>query len=198
MSTKPNAPSAERNKHAILEVLREEFQDCKTVLEIGSGTGQHATFFGRHLQTLTWQTSDLAVNHDGINAWLKDAELDNVKVPLVLDVAEPMQTNDKFGGVYSANTAHIMGITEVECMFSVVGQCLIIDGRFCLYGPFNQNGEFSSDSNRDFDANLKLQNPSMGIRDLKTLDDFAEANGLHRTSLYAMPSNNMISVWTKN
>jgi SAM-dependent methyltransferase len=198
MTTKPNAPSADRNKNPILEVIRDEFQHCKAVLEIGSGTGQHAVFFASKMPWLVWQTSDLSENHEGINAWLNDANLDNVIAPLVLDVSQPLPTNDKFDAVYSGNTAHIMSIAEVEFMFGIVGRCLIDGGKFCLYGPFNQNGNFTSDSNELFDANLKSQNPAMGIRDLKVLDGFAEANGLHRTSLYAMPANNMIAVWIKN
>ena len=196
--TKPNAPSALRNQNAILEVISDEFQDCKAVLEIGSGTGQHAIFFASQMSWLTWQTSDLVANHHGINAWLEDADLDNVKAPLVLDVEEPLQTDDKFDAVFSANTAHIMSMAAVESMFSTGGRYLIGGGRFCLYGPFNQNGKFTSDSNREFDANLRSQDPAMGIRDLEILDGFAETNGLHRTSLYAMPANNMISIWSKN
>ena len=196
--TKPNAPSALRNQNAILEVISDEFQDCKAVLEIGSGTGQHAIFFASQMSWLNWQTSDLVANHHGINAWLEDADLDNVMAPLVLDVEEPLQTDDKFDAVFSANTAHIMSIVAVESMFSTAGRCLIGGGRFCLYGPFNQNGKFTSDSNREFDANLRSQDPAMGIRDLEILDGFAETSGLHRTSLYAMPANNMISIWSKN
>ena len=196
--TRPNAPSALRNRNAILEVISDEFQDRKAVLEIGSGTGQHAIFFASHMSWLSWQTSDLATNHHGINAWLEDANLDNVQAPLVLDVEQPLHTEDKFDAVFSANTAHIMSIAAVECMFSIAGRCLIGGGRFCLYGPFNQNGEFTSDSNREFDANLRSQDPAMGIRDLEILDGFAETSGLHRTSLYAMPANNMISIWSKN
>lgn len=196
--TKPNAPSALRNQNAILEVISDEFQDCKAVLEIGSGTGQHAIFFASQMSWLSWQTSDLIANHHGINAWLEDADLDNVMAPLVLDVEEPLQTDDKFDAVFSANTAHIMSIAAVESMFSTAGRCLIGGGRFCLYGPFSQNGKFTSDSNREFDANLRSQDPAMGIRDLEILDGFAETSGLHRTSLYAMPANNMISIWSKN
>ncbi len=91
-----------------------------------------------------------------------------------------------------------MGIDAVECMFRIVAECLHDGGRFCLYGPFNLAGEFTSDSNRQFDANLKSQDPHMGIRDLETLDGFAETNGLRRTNLYAMPANNMIAVWDKS
>jgi len=198
MVTKSSAPSALRNQNAILEVISDEFQNVKVILEIGSGTGQHAIFFASQMPWLNWQTSDLTVNHGDINAWLEDANLDNVKVPLVLDVSEPLQTNDKYDAVFSANTAHIMSIVAVECMFRIVGQCLVDGGKFCLYGPFNQNGDFTSDSNREFDAHLKLQDSAMGIRDLEILDGLAEANGLRRATLYAMPANNMISIWIKN
>ena len=198
MATKPNAPSAERNKNAILEVIADEFQDYGSILEIGSGTGQHAIFFASQMPWLTWQTSDLPANHAGISAWLQDANLDNVKAPIVLDVEQPLQTNDKFDAVFSANTAHIMSFAAVKCMFKKVGQCLIDGGKFCLYGPFNQNGEFTSESNREFDANLKTQDPAMGIRDLEDLDSFAEEYGLHRAHLYAMPANNMIAVWIRH
>jgi cyclopropane fatty-acyl-phospholipid synthase-like methyltransferase len=195
--TKPDAPATERNKNAILEVLRNEFQDRKEILEIGSGTGQHAVFFARQMPWLTWQTSDRPNCHEGIHAWLDDAGLDNVFAPLELDVEKPFQNDNTCDAVFSANTAHIMSVVAVECMFELAGACLSSGGKFCLYGPFNQDGDFTSDSNRDFDANLKSQDPAMGIRDLESLDDFARANGLQRTNLYAMPANNMIAVWSK-
>lgn len=198
MSARPNAPAAERNKHAILEVLRDEFAKCRSVLEIGSGTGQHAVFFARMMPWLTWQTSDLPENHDAINAWLEHAGLDNLRAPIELNVEKPGRLDQQYDAVFSANTAHIMSITGVESMFAVIGSCLHDDGKFCLYGPFNLDGEFTSDSNRRFDASLKSQDPRMGIRDLAVLDEFAIANGLQRTNLYAMPANNMLAVWTKD
>ena len=194
---KPNAPAALRNSNPILEVIRDEFRDCKSVLEIGSGSGQHAVFFARQMSWLTWQTSDLPENHAGINEWLEDSGLDNVKAPFDLDVEQPLQTDDRFDAVFSANTAHIMSIKAVECMFRIVGESLNDKGKFCLYGPFNRNGEFTSDSNRNFDASLKSQNPAMGIRDLEVVDPFAVANSLRRKNLYAMPANNLIVVWKK-
>ncbi len=198
MATRPNAPAVERNKNAILDVIRDEFKYCGSILEIGSGTGQHAIFFAGHMPWLTWQTSDLPANHDGISAWLQYANLDNVKAPIVLDVEQPLRINDRFDGVFSANTAHIMSFAAVKCMLEKVAQCLIDGGKFCLYGPFNQNGEFTSESNMEFDANLKIQDPEMGIRDLEDLDAVAEEYALHRAYLYAMPANNMIAVWIKN
>lgn len=198
MPGRPNAPAAERNKQPILEVLRDEFADCKSVLEIGSGTGQHAVFFARNMPWLDWQPSDLEENHPGITAWVEDARLDNLRVPVELDVERPGPIADGFDAVFSANTAHIMSTAAVECMFRIVGECLEAGGKFCVYGPFNIDGEFTSESNRNFDASLRSQNPEMGIRDLAILDEFAGANGLQRTDLYAMPANNMIAVWTRN
>ncbi len=198
MATRPNAPAVERNKNAILDVIRDEFKYCGSILEIGSGTGQHAIFFAGHMPWLTWQTSDLPANHDGISAWLQYANLDNVKAPIVLDVEQPLRINDRFDGAFSANTAHIMSFAVVECMIDKVAQCLIDGGKFCLYGPFNHKGEFTSESNMEFDANLKIQDPEMGIRDLEDLDAVAEEYALHRAYLYAMPANNMIAVWIKN
>ena len=197
MITRPSAPAAERNKDAILDVIGNEFQGCGSILEIGSGTGQHAIFFAGQMPWLTWQTSDLPVSHDGISSWLKHANVDNVKAPIALDVRQPSRIDGRFDGVFSANTAHIMNFAAVECMFDKVAQCLIDGGKFCLYGPFNQNGEFTSESNLQFDADLKLQDPGMGIRNLEDLDGVAEKNRLHREKLYAMPANNMIAVWTK-
>jgi hypothetical protein len=99
--------------------------------------------------------------------------------------------------VYSANTAHIMGIDAVRRMFSVVGDALRADGVFCLYGPFRTDGRFNTQSNEQFDASLRRRDPEMGIRDLETLDEFAASRGLRRQRLYAMPSNNHIAVWTR-
>jgi cyclopropane fatty-acyl-phospholipid synthase-like methyltransferase len=194
---KPNAPAASRNSQPILEVIRDEFRDFETILEIGSGTGQHAVYFANEMPWLTWQTSDLKESHAGINAWVEDSGLDNVRAPIELDVERPSQVTEQFDGVFSANTAHIMSFVAVECMFKVVAEYLNDGGKFCLYGPFNLDGNFTSDSNRNFDASLKSKHPQMGIRNLEALDEFARANGLHRTNLYAMPSNNMIAVWTK-
>lgn len=197
MTRLPDAPAVQRNRDAILDVISIEFRQCKTVLEIGSGTGQHAVFFARHMPWLTFQTSDRVVNHEGIVAWLADAQLDNVMAPLALDVLQPPQFDETFDAVFSANTAHIMSFAAVESMFEVVGQCLALDGRFCLYGPFNSGGVFSSESNRQFDASLKSQDSDMGIRDIEDLDRLAGENSLRRKQLYAMPANNQIAVWIK-
>jgi SAM-dependent methyltransferase len=194
----PDSPASERNKRPILEVLRAEFRNASQVLEIGSGTGQHAAFFVQELPHLTWQTSDLPENHETILARLARSAPPGIRPPLALDVenAEPLPMS--FDAVFSANTAHIMSIRAVQRMFALIGRILPEGGTFCLYGPFNFDGEFSSESNARFDASLRQRKASMGIRDLADLDRFANDAGMSRVRLYAMPAMNYIAVWQKS
>ena len=119
--SRPNSPAAERNREPILDVLRREFSDCRRVLEIGSGTGQHAVWFAAEMPWLTWQTSDREQNHQGINAWIDTAKVENVRRPLALDVQEPADIAATYDGIFSANTAHIMSIAAVRDMFGLAG-----------------------------------------------------------------------------
>jgi len=198
MTDKPYAEYAVRNAGPILEILRREFHDRTRVLEIGSGTGQHAVAFATTLDHLRWQTSDLDENHAGINAWIDSSQLRNVLPPLSVDVRIADVEGAAYDAVYSANTAHIMGIDAVRSMFSLVGKTLSAGGTFCLYGPFRIDGEFNAQSNADFDADLRGRDTTMGIRDIEVLDEFARANGLQRERLYAVPSNNYVAVWRKS
>jgi cyclopropane fatty-acyl-phospholipid synthase-like methyltransferase len=198
MTDKPDAPATDRNRESILEVLRVEFEHSRSVLEIGSGTGQHAIFFGREFPSIYWQTSDRRENHDGINAWISDSTLRNVGRPLDLDVERVRDVPGEYDAVFSANTAHIMNFEAVKCMFKIVGISLPPTGRFCLYGPFKLNGAFTSESNSRFDESLKARDPRMGIRDLEALHALALDNSLKHERSYAMPANNMLIVWSKN
>ena len=195
MTDKPYSEAAARNSAPILDVLRSELAESSSVLEIGSGTGQHAAFFAAALPDLKWQTSDRVQNHDGILAWVKSSGLENLLSPLELDVLTATVPAASYDAVYSANTAHIMGIDAVKKMFDIVGSALTPGGTFCLYGPFRQAGEFNSASNAAFHQSLRSQNPDMGIRDLEALDEFGRDNKLTRTRLYAMPANNHIGIW---
>ena len=197
MSAKPCAPAAERNSGPILDVLRDVLTEPASVLEIGSGTGQHAIRFGAELPHLSWQTSDLEENHAGIRAWLDEANLPNVRPPIVVDVLAAQLPPASYDAVYSANTTHVMSIDAVARMFELVGSVLRAGGPFCLYGPFRQNGEFNAASNAQFDAKLRGQDPEMGIRDFEDLERLAAVNGLRRRQLFAMPSNNYLVVWEK-
>ena len=197
MTTKPFAESCAENQLPILDVLRREFAAVQRVLEIGSGTGQHAVFFAQQLPHLIWQTSDVAAHHPGIVAWIDDAGLANVQAPLALDVARDQWPEQMFDGVFSANTVHIMSWPEVEIMFAGVGRALTAGGRFCLYGPFNYGGEFTSASNARFDQWLKARDPNSGVRNFEDLEQLAATAGMRLVQDYAMPANNRILVWTK-
>ncbi|MBU2678211.1 MAG: DUF938 domain-containing protein [Gammaproteobacteria bacterium] len=197
MPSRPYAEYAQRNADPILEVLRQELRNCRDVLEIGSGTGQHAVRFAAELDHLRWQTSDLAENHEGIRTWIDEADLPNVDAPLVLDVATAALPPASYDAVFSSNTAHIMSFESVIAMFALVGSVIRPEGVFCLYGPFRQHGTFNTASNANFDADLRRRDPVMGIRDLEALDDLGVEQELRRTGLYAVPSNNMVAVWQK-
>jgi len=194
----PDAPATSRNRQPILEVLKDELSGCRSVLEIGSGTGQHAVWFGKALPGIEWQTSDVRANHDGIRAWIETSGLENVRDPLPLDVLSDPDPEGEFDAVFSANTAHIMSCDAVRAMFVLVGRVLAAGGPFCLYGPFKLGGDFTSESDAEFDASLKRQDPAMGIRDFEALDELARAAGLDRGGLLAMPANNFLAVWRKS
>jgi len=194
---KPYSESCEQNRDPILGVLRQVLTEPAELLEIGSGTGQHAVYFGRALPHVTWQTSDRAEYLPGIRMWLAEAALPNVREPLELDVAGdwPMSRAD---AVYSANTAHIMSWAQVECLFAGVGRVLSSGGSFCLYGPFNYGGRFTSESNARFDAWLKARDPLSGVRDFEALEKLAEAAGLRLLNDFPMPANNRTLVWRRD
>ncbi|MCH9026606.1 MAG: DUF938 domain-containing protein [Proteobacteria bacterium] len=196
---KPYSDSCERNRQPILDVLVAEFSDITKVLEIGSGTGQHAAFFAPRLRQLVWQTSDLAENHADIRCWIEDVEEITLPTPLELDVSSERWPDTGADAVFSANTAHIMHWDRVCAMVAGVGrQFSSLDrGRFCLYGPFNENGEFSSASNRKFDAWLKQRDPSMGLRDLAEMARIAGEAGLALARRHRMPANNLLLVFDK-
>ncbi len=197
MTEQPYAESTARNAEPILEVLRQEFRNCTDVLEIGSGTGQHAVRFASELGHLRWQTSDLDENHAGIRAWIAESGLPNVCAPLSLDVMTAELQAAYYDAVYSSNTAHIMSFDAVIRMFAIVGKALRPNGVFCLYGPFRKGGEFNTESNAAFDVHLRSRVAAMGIRDLEALDGLAAEHDLQRTGLYAVPSNNLVAVWQK-
>ncbi len=198
MTDKPFSEYAERNGAPILDVLRNEFANCTKVLEIGSGTGQHAARIAKELPFLRWQTSDLDENHGGIRAWVNDSGLANLLPPLSLDVLTSDVPAASCDAVFSSNTAHIMSIEAVQKMFEIVGNVLTERGVFCLYGPFRQGGEFNTPSNAAFHTSLRSRNPEMGIRHLESLDEYARDHNMARARLYTMPANNHIAVWNKD
>ncbi len=191
------APACERNKGPILEVLRRLFADTTEVLEIGSGTGQHAVWFAAGLPHLTWRPSDLAANHAGINVRIDEAGLANLERPLVLDVGCRPWPIASAGGVFSANTVHYMHWPKVEAMFAGVGDLLPPGARFALYGPFARDGRHTSASNTAFDQMLRAHDPGFGVRDRRDLERLAAGAAMRLEEDVAMPSNNRILVWRK-
>jgi cyclopropane fatty-acyl-phospholipid synthase-like methyltransferase len=189
--------ACERNKQVILETIKPLLTDKKSVLEIGSGTGQHIVHFAQSLPHIQWQASDLMENHPSINAWIADSSASNILTPLELDTTSNDWPNTKFDAVYSANTAHIMPWNAVEAMFKGVATILSKQGLLVLYGPFNYNGEFTSESNRQFEVWLKQVNPCRGIRDFEAVNLLAEQNGLKLENDFEMPANNRLLVWRK-
>jgi len=192
---KPFSESCVENRAPIFAVLQPRLRNCRRLLEIGSGTGQHAVYFAADLPHLTWQTSDRADNHPGITAWLEEAALRNVEPPIGLDVLTDDWPSAEFDAVFSANTAHIMPAVAVEAMFRGVGRLLQPGGLFLLYGPFNYDGAYTSESNARFDAWLKQRDPMMGIRDLSWLGELAASAGLALVEDIEMPVNNRTLVW---
>jgi SAM-dependent methyltransferase len=192
---KPYAESSENNKVPILAVLKEIFSDRKRVLEIASGTGQHAVYFGRELPHLTWQPSELAHNLAGIQAWLDDAQLPNVLSALAIDVSDSNWAISEVDAIFNANTVHIISWPDVERMFANIGRYIAPGGYVCLYGPYNYGGMFTSESNARFDAWLKLRDPNSGVRDFEAVNQLAALHGLNLLRDIAMPSNNRMLVW---
>lgn len=197
MDNKPYSESSEQNREPILAVLREVFADRRHVLEIGSGTGQHAVYFGAALPHLRWQTADVRANHPGIAAWLADASLPNVLAPLDLDVNDDAWLQGRYDAVFSANTLHIMSRHEVEQCLAGIGQVLEPGGVVAIYGPFNYGGQFTSDSNARFDQWLKSRDPASGVRDFEWVDALARRQNLLLQHDYTMPANNRTLVWRK-
>ncbi|TQV89204.1 DUF938 domain-containing protein [Aliikangiella coralliicola] len=197
MSGKPFAESCERNQQPILAKIKSLLVPKDKVLEIGSGTGQHAVFFAQNLPEITWYTSDLPENHAGIQAWISDANLDNVVQPFPLDLLNDSLPEEKFNCIFSANTAHIMPWAAVEKMYQCAGEVLLSGGLLILYGPFNYQGEYTSESNRRFDQWLKSRFSHQGIRNFEALQDLARNNSLSLRHDYEMPANNRILVWQR-
>lgn len=197
MTEKPYAPSCERNREPILAVLREHLADRHRVLEIGSGTGQHAVHFGAALPQLQWQTSERREHHDGIRMWLDEARLPNVRPPIALDVAANVWPPRAYDAAFTANTLHIMSWPQVEAMFAGLDQALERDATFVVYGPFNYGGKFTSASNAEFDQWLKARDALMGIRDFAAVDALARGIGLRLLDDVAMPANNRCLVWRR-
>lgn len=195
---KPYSPSCDRNRDAILHVLRDWLPLGPSVLEIGSGTGQHAVHFAAALPHRCWQTSECKGALPGLRLWLDEAQLPNTPAPLELDVSQtwpalPLQVD----AVFTANTLHIMGWSDVQACFAALPSVLPTGGRLVVYGPFNESGQYTSESNAQFDRWLRVQHPRQGLRDLESIERLAQAGGFQRLARIDMPANNLCLVWER-
>mgnify|MGYP000447791870 FL=1 len=196
--TKPFSQACENNRGPISQVLERILVDCQSVFEIGSGTGQHAVWFSRAMPHLQWQTSDRKENHQGIKQWISDSSLENIHHPLELDVGVGPWPEGLFDAIFTANTAHIMALSEVELMFSGVSKLLISGGLFCLYGPMQYSGVIAAESNRAFDARLRAVKSTQGIREFNDLNKLAATFGMELIEDNDLPANNQLIIWQKH
>nr|WP_026294625.1 DUF938 domain-containing protein [Salinimonas chungwhensis] len=192
---KPYSQACENNKHPILAILKNAFAQCSSVLEIGSGTGQHAVWFAQKLPFLKWYSSDQPQYHEGINSWIDEFGNANLQRPIAFTVGQDLFPSQRFDGVFTANTAHIMQPDEVKIMLAQIAEALPSGGVFCQYGPFTQQGVFNSQSNEDFHHKLVAQGYG-GYRDIDELIQWAEP--LILCGIHPMPAHNLLLQWRKN
>jgi len=198
LGEKPFSQACENNKQPILDILLRVFSDRKQVLEIGSGTGQHAVHFAPQLPQLIWQTADLEHNHEGINAWIDDNPAENLRSPLPLDADHLPWLFDPVDAAFTANTCHIMAWSSVVNMFAGLDSAMEPNATLAIYGPFNYNGKFTSESNARFDQWLKQKAHHQEIRDFEAINKLAGKIGLSLIEDNEMPANNRLLVWQRN
>jgi len=198
---KPFAPSADRNKQAILTALQNELSENDLVFEFGSGTGQHICHFAAHLPTIHWQPSDLADKLPGIRQWIEESGCTNILTPIELDLhsMQPpeLKADLNVSVCYSANTLHIVSWSLVEKLFIQSAKILAEGGKLCIYGPFSFDGKHTSEGNVQFNQQLRRSDPQSGIRDLTDLDKIARRHSYSSARITPMPANNHLLIWDR-
>lgn len=197
MALRQTSEACARNRGPILEVLRGVFSASTRVLEVGSGTGEHAAFFAGMLPHLQWQPTDVAAHLPGIAAWGDAVALPNLRAPLELDVDTVVWPVAGADAVFTANTLHIMSWDSACHFFQGIGRVLQPGGMLAVYGPFSDNGRHTAESNARFDAFLRGRDPLSGVRDWQAVDGLAKMQGLSLSADHAMPANNRILVWRR-
>lgn len=193
----PFSEACERNKGPILEILAEAFAGSTRVLEIGSGTGQHAVHFASSLSHLEWQPTERAEYLPGLAARIAKEGPPNLRSPLLLDVTQPGWPDAGFDAVFTANTLHIMSWPEVVAFFEGLGRAVSRVAVVAVYGPFRYGGAYTSASNAAFDRALRDRDPASGIRDFGAVDELARARGFLLRADHRMPANNQLLVWER-
>jgi cyclopropane fatty-acyl-phospholipid synthase-like methyltransferase len=195
---KPFSPSSERNRVHILKVMKDFITSSdRKLLEIGSGTGQHAVYLAPHFPHMIWVTSDVKENHPGIKMWLDESGAPNLIGPGEFKVGESEFPKGDFDVVFTANTFHIMSWDLCKLLMGMLGKNLQENAKVIIYGPFNYKGQFTSESNQEFDASLKERDKSMGIRDAEEVCEYMQKNGLLLIKDHEMPANNRLLVFRK-
>ena len=198
MTLRETAPSAERNKQPILDVLARVLPPAGVVLEIGSGTGQHVTHFARALPGLVFQPSEMdAERHASIAAWIAHEKLANVRAPIAFDVARlpwPVRAAD---AIVCINVIHISPWEATLALMRGAGEILPAGGVLVTYGPYRREGRHTAPSNAAFDADLKSRDARWGVRDLEEVAAAAEAEGLVMEEVVGMPANNFTVVFRR-
>ena len=198
----PFSQACENNKQPILSVLQKELAETSHVLEVGSGTGQHSVYFAPRLEHLIWQTSDVLANHRAIHAWHAAYPASNLYAPLAFDLSsDPIPINTDihtpYDALFTANTLHIIAWPLVERLFALAGDTLHLGGKLIAYGPFNENGHYTSASNQQFDISLRQRDSKSGIRHQEDIVALASQHDLKLSHTYALPANNQILVFIK-
>lgn len=194
----PYSQASENNKLAILDVFKRYLSNRKSMLEIGGGTGQHAVFFAAQFPLLQWQSTDIPENVDSLNLRLTLAKLENVPPAYSLNVDDlDWQCQENHDVIFTANSLHIMSAVSVENFFVGVGKYLPSDGLLMVYGPFKYAGNFTTESNANFDVWLKDRNPHSGVRDFEKVNELAAQANLELLEDNAMPANNQLLIWKK-
>ena len=193
----PFSEACERNKGPILEVLRGHFADRSHVLEIGSGTGQHAVYFAAHLPHLTWHPTERLGFLPDLGARIQAEGGSNLRQPTVLEVRQPIWPRRSVDAMFTANTLHIMSWAEVTAMFQGIGATLAPSGVLCIYGPFRYDGSYTSPSNLEFDRILQERDPQSGIREIHSVTALAAGFGLKLAADHDLPAYNRLLVFIK-
>jgi len=196
---KPFYPATHRNREPILARLKTLFTEPSLVVEVGSGTGQHAVYFTEQMPHLRWLPSDLPEALPGIRRWIAEVAHQRILPPVALDVTAERwpipDLEEPIDALFSANTLHIVSWQAVEKLFAGAARLLRPGGLLCIYGPFNYGGAYTSDGNRRFDATLRANDPQSGIRDVEALHELARSVRLQPQNDFEMPANNRLLVW---
>ena len=209
-----HAPATQRNREPILEVLERILPPTGTVLEVASGTGEHAVFFAPRLQPRQWLPSDVSLNAlESIVAWGENSECSNLHPPVKLDASASRWTietkdapqwvvallkNEPLSAIASINMIHISPWESCLGLMAGAGRLLPAGGKLYLYGPFRQGGKHTAPSNEAFDESLRSQNPAWGVRNLEDVVAVAKQHHLTLQETVAMPANNLSVIFSHN